>query len=56
MKTTKWLKKVIEEGKVARMKGMLMVDNPYEEDVPEGDAWNLGWLIIDDEENFKEKG
>lgn len=42
-------KKYYEEGRLSKMKGLMMDENPYEESVA-ADAWDLGWLSIEDEE------
>jgi hypothetical protein len=44
----KWIKKFFQEGKISKMKGLLLVDNPYEGD--KGTAWEAGWYSIEFED------
>ena len=48
----KTYKKYFEEGRLSNVKGLLMEENPYDTGI-EADAWDLGWLSMDSED---EKG
>jgi hypothetical protein len=43
------IKKFFEEGKLSKMKGLMLEDNPYEvEDIEAAYAWERGWNSVED--------
>jgi len=49
-KNGKSFKRYFEEGRLSKMKGLLLSDNPYEdEDLTAAEAWDQGWSSVDDD-------
>jgi hypothetical protein len=44
----KSFKRYFEEGRLSKMKGLLLEENPYEEDVVAAAAWEQGWGSVED--------
>jgi endo-alpha-1,4-polygalactosaminidase (GH114 family) len=50
----KSFKKYFEEGRLSKMKGLLLEENPYEEeDLIAAEAWEQGWSSIEEIEDVE---
>ncbi len=50
-RNNRWFKRYFQEGRLCKMKGLLLEENPYNEcrDLEAAAAWEKGWRSVEEE-------